>query len=214
MLTADLRNLRARDQTAQLSRLLASRLREGHAKIESDFRAEFQSVGAGSVSCQLDLRVYAKRPRGFSGHPSRIVQLMLDHPRILNEVNSKYIDRLTVQYHPYVVPANLMTRPITPAELKKVRDIVAKHGVILDRDTKSLSAVKLALKARNNLASSERVYDVKLAFSDETLTVNGKSFAVSPHVAGYSRVRVEVNNKMRVWIRCDALEALAGRSRI
>jgi len=211
MLEADIRLLPAKQQTALIRRAIAEKLRVGHAKLESEIRAEYG--GAGSVSVKFEVRVYAKRPKGFSKHPTKIMQLMLDNPRILREPNRLYVDRLQVNYPTYLVPANLMTRPIPPVELRKVRELAAKRGFTIGREIKTLSGIKLALRAGNAVVSSKRSYKVDVAFEDDTLTINGTSLSVSVHASGYRRVRLDVNGT-RPWLRCDVLEHLLGKGGI
>lgn len=164
---------------------------------------------AGGLKTKSEIRVYLKRPKGFSGHPSRLVEVMLSSRIALREPNKAFVERLQARYPTYRVPIGLMSYPVPPRELERISKLLKAGGRDIDlKLNNTLSKIKLALRAKDITASTQRTYNLQLAFGNKSVVANGVNLTVSHDAKGYDRIRLGVGDK-RQWLRCDVLELLA-----
>lgn len=164
---------------------------------------------AGGLKTKSEIRVYLKRPKGFSGYPSRQVEVMLNSRIALRQPNKDFVERLQAKYPTYRVPAGLMSYPVPPRELERISKLLKAGGRNIDlKANNTLSKIKLALRAKDTVSSTQRNYSLELAFGHQAVVANGVNLTVSRHSSGYDRIRLEVDGK-RQWLRCDVLEMLA-----
>ncbi len=197
----------ARWQLAYHQELMQKAIRDAARLAEIAYREA--NPQAGGLKTKSEIRVYLKRPKGFSGYPSRLVAVMLNSRVALRQPNKDFVEGLQAQYPTYRVPIGLMSYPVPPMELERISKLLKAGGRNIDlKANNTLSKIKLALRAKDSVSSTQRTYKLHLAFGHQTVVVNGVNLTVSRHNSGYDRIRLEVDGK-RQWLRCDVLELLA-----
>lgn len=197
----------ARKQLSYHQERMQAAIRDAAQMAEKAYRN--QNPQAGGLKTKSEIRVYLKRPKGFSGYPSRMVYGMLNSPIALREPNKAFIERLQAQYPNYRVPIGLMSYPVPPKELERISKLLKASGRNINlKLNNTLSKIKLALRAKDTVASTQRTYNLQLAFGDKSVVANGVNLTVSHDAKGYDRIRLGVGDK-RQWLRCDVLELLA-----
>lgn len=170
---------------------------------EAKYREEHPQAGALKTTGQV--RVYRKPPKGFYQHQVRIVELLLESRLALEEPNSAFVTRMQSTFSPFVVPGNIMTRPLSRGLLTRIKSVLEKRGIVLDlQRCNSLSKIKLALRARAAGAEQSANYTLNLAFTPNEVIVGDKRFPIHRHSAGYLRIKVGEQR-----LRVDVLEELA-----
>ena len=156
------------------------------------------------LDVKADVWVFGKKPKGYSNHRVEIVQMFLVSGLYLRQTNAQIAALLSEKYAPHKIPGNVLTRPIPPGARKKIEALLKAAGKDIDLKTNdTLSKIKGALLGRSVAAASVRVYDARIAFTDDAVVIGDKRFPVAVHKKGYGRVRMNKN-----WLRSDVLEAL------
>ncbi|ODT63103.1 MAG: hypothetical protein ABS77_05030 [Phenylobacterium sp. SCN 69-14] len=191
-------------------RPLAAAIRQAQREAERRYREAHPEAGA--ISVKADLFVYAKRPKGFSHHPVIVAEWFAVNREALRETNAGTVARLRDKFAPYPVPANLLTRPLSPKALEQVGKKLAEHGKSVDlKANNTLSKIRGALQGKASTEEAAATYNVQMAFASDVVVVGGIEYPVQTDKAGYKRIRLQIGPK-REWLRCDVLEALAQRS--
>lgn len=196
----------SRALAAEHQRGMAAAIRQAQREAERAYREAHPEAGA--ISVKADLFVYPKRPKGFSSHPAIVAEWFAVSREALRETNGATVARLQNKFAPYPVPANLLTRPLSPRALEQVGKKLAEHGKVVDlKANNTLSKIRGALRAKASAGAADASYDVQMTFAPDVVVVGGVEYPVQTTSTGYRRIRVG-----RDWLRCDVLEALAQRS--
>lgn len=196
----------SRDRMAEHRKGMAAAIRQAQRDAERRYREAHPEAGA--ISVKADLFVYAKRPKGFSAHPTLVAEWFAVSREALRETNSATVARLRNRFAPYPVPDNLLTRPLAPKALDQVGKVLALHGKSVDlKVNNTLSKIRGALRGKASAQAGDASYDVQMTFAPGVVVVGGIEYPVQTTSTGYRRIRVG-----RDWLRCDVLEALAQRS--
>lgn len=178
------------------------------AKIQSE------NPSAQGLGVKVQGLVYSKRPRGFTKVYAKLIEVTLF--RSSGSLTQKAILDLVKKQLPAFADylnANVWTKQLTPTDLKHMKARVAGGelaGKVQLLGVKTLADFRRAIKVAQSSASALNSYDVRLTFTNDTITIGKVPYAIYMKVSGgidYPSFRF-THNGSRHTIRADSLQAL------
>ena len=151
------------------------------------------------------LRVYPKRPKGYSGHQLKVAQGFLTNTGFLAMTNNQVVDHMAGWYPGYLPSHSLMNVRLHKRSREAIQSELDKAGIAATvRPSDTLSTLKKIIRAKGR--AETRSFAVTVELSDEWVTIDGVPIAVD-QTRIHPSIRVTVNGK-RQYLRCDILQGL------
>ena len=160
---------------------------------------------------KVEVHGYKKRPKGFQKFYSLIgISLATAKNALLTQ--KELLARVQPSFPDFKIPPSIWQAPLTPYQKKAVQKYIngSMPNPIKIIDCETLSDVKNKLKAELNKKAAIKSLTVKIAISNDMVTIGKKSYAVEERKSStysYRVIRVDVGGK-RQWVRTDVLLAL------
>lgn len=162
---------------------------------------------AKGLGATAQVRLYKKRPKGFSREPVVVVDGLIASAAYRRWTNAQVVASIQARYPGFEVDEQFMDRPIPPYLRKEIAGMLGRNETPLDLKTyDTLSKIKRALNGNALRRSTNRVFAVTLSFTDEAVVVGDRAYKIVTDANGYRRITVG-GQKLRV----DVLEALVGK---
>lgn len=174
------------------------------AKEKAAFLAE--QSDSDLLSVNVKAHVNGKRPPGFLHEMKLMVQSMAMVAEYRQMTNGQIVAKLRTRFPNHAVSDNLMYATFKPYQKTALSSMLTSLGKSIDLNrNNSLSKVKAALKGDNafSMAKSQRVFEVRVSFSDDEVVVGSKCYNITTEKGGLARVRVDGQ-----WINAKTLEKL------
>lgn len=166
-----------------------------------------RTPGAEGLGATAQVRVYKKRPKGFSREPVTVVDGLIASRAYRSWTNAQIVASIQARYPGFEVDEQFMDRPIPPYLRKTIAGMLGRNETPLDLKTyDTLSKIKRALNGNALRRSTNRVFSVTISFAEEAVIVGERAYKVVTDAKGYRRITV-AGQKLRV----DVLEALVGK---
>lgn len=161
------------------------------------------------LTYNAELHAFRKPPRGWSGHPARIISGFLINPPFLAMSNSEIVAQVADWYAPYRPSESIMTRPLNQTSREAIQKLFDQHGLnIRVRSDDTLSKLKKAIQAGQRAEGGGEPAAAMVEVTDDFVSANGQPYRIDKS-RRHPSIRVTVDGK-RQYIRCDALQALLG----
>lgn len=179
---------------------------EDHA---ADLLKDFikRTPDAAGLGATVQVRLYKKRPKGFSRVPVEVVDGLIASKAYRALSNAKIVERIQARFPDFEVDEQFMDREVPAYLRKEIRGMLARNGTPLDLKTHdTLSKIKLALRGNALRRSTNSVFSVTVSFAEEAVVIGERAYKIVTDAKGYRRITVG-GQKLRV----DVLEALVGK---
>jgi len=163
--------------------------------------------GAEGMGATAQVRVYKKRPAGFSRVPVQVVDALIASTDYRSKTNKQIVEGIQARFPTFEVEAGYLDRPLPKYLLAEVKAMLGRNGTPLDLKTyDSLSKIKRGLRGATLRRTAKRDVTVTVSFTDEGVIVGDRTYKAVRDAKGYRRIAV-AKEKLRV----DVLEALLGK---
>ena len=133
---------------------------------------------AQGLKLRADIAAYRPRPREVQALPRAAVALFLNEPHSVALSNAELATQLSKGL-PNKVPSNIFTERLTAAKKREISELLAMRNISIDLDRfDTVSKIKSAMKGRHKAATSSQSATVEVAFTDDTLVINGRSHPI------------------------------------
>jgi len=135
---------------------------------------------AERLRLRADVAAYRPRPKAMRSLRVRAAGLLIGDRHYLNSTNAAIATFLSADEPGYSAPPNLLTESFTATEKTQVARMLAERGVAIDlARIDSPSKLKKALKARLKSGASTDCVAAEIAFTDDSVIVNGRSYPIN-----------------------------------
>jgi hypothetical protein len=166
-----------------------------------------RTPGAEGLGATAQVRVYKRRPKGFSREPIMVVDGLIAIAAYRKRTNAQIVASIQARYPGYEVDKQFMDRPIPPYLRKTIAGMLGRNETPLDLKTyDTLSKIKRALRGNELRRSTNRTFSVTISFAADAVVVGETAHTIFTDAKGYRRITVG-GQKLRV----DVLEALVGK---
>ena len=164
---------------------------------------------AKGLGATAEVRLYKKRPKGFSREPVKVVDALIASAAYRGWTNAQIVASIQARYPGYEVDEQFMERPIPSYLRREIGQMLGANGTRLDlKSCDTLSKIKRALCGDALHRSTDRTYSVTISFADTAVVVDGYARTIFTDAKGYRRIMVGGQQ-----LRVDVLEALVGKPR-
>lgn len=187
---------------------VAWRLKEHVAKRLKESVEEFKGKNEDALPYKIipNLMVVRKVPKEVLDQPYALVRNFLESKVFQSYTNEKIMEVVASRVAPYVLPSSFMDKPLSAKQLKAIGGMMTTAGLAFDPKTqKSLSKIKLAIKAGKAASAAELTFTGAITFGPDFVTVGSKRYPISD-ANGYKRIKIG-SQKLRVDVLQAFLEA-------
>ena len=150
-----------------------------------------QRPEANGLSATAKVRLYSKRPKGFSREPIRVVDGLIASVAYRGRTNAQIVAGIQARYPGYEVDEQFMERPIPAYLLPEISRMLGANGTRLDlKIYDTLSKIKRALRGDALRRSTDQTFSVTISFADNAVVVDGQARTVFTDAKGYRRIKV------------------------
>lgn len=166
-----------------------------------------RTPGAAGLGATAKVRVYKKRPKGFSREPIIVLDGLIGIAAYRAWTNARIVQSIQSRYPGFEVDEQFMDRPLPTYLRKEISGMLGRNETPLDLKTyDTLSKIKRALRGNELRRSTNRTFSVTISFAADAVVVGETAHTIFTDAKGYRRITVG-GQKLRV----DVLEALVGK---
>jgi len=154
-----------------------------------------RTPGAEGLGATAQVRVYKKRPKGYSREPVTVVDGLIASAAYRAWTNARIVASIQARYPGFDVDEQFMDRPIPPYLRKAIAGMLARNETPLDLKTyDTLSKIKRALNGNALRRATNRVFPVTISFAEEAVIVGDRPYKIVTDAKGYRRITVAGQN--------------------
>jgi hypothetical protein len=166
-----------------------------------------RTPGAEGMGATATVRVYKRRPKGFSRVPIQVVDALIASAAYRAKTNAQIVEGIQGRFPNFEVDEQFLDRPLPSYLRKEIAGMLGRSGTPLDLKTyDTLSKIKGALRGSALRRTTNRAFSVTVTFAADAVVVGDRAYKVITDAKGYRRINV-AGQKLRV----DVLEALVGK---
>ncbi|UAK25752.1 hypothetical protein [Sphingomonas nostoxanthinifaciens] len=180
---------------------LAAAYHKGGRQAVKEYKS--QHPGASTVTVLASVAAVKRRPKDFAGYERRAVALFLTERDSVDLSNAALAAKLSADVPGYNAAPSLLTAPLGARARRAVREILEPRGFrLVDAQVRTLSKVKLALRALYAGEAEKLSFNGKIVFTEDAVIVGGRRHPIQTS-GGHRRVHAG-----KFMLNVDGLKAL------